>query len=106
MWIRFAIVATLLCMSALGAQPRLAPGDEVRPPLRQSRVKDQWWFSSRARISISRMWTREAAPVVALLYSPSTISRRPNSPRTQCGSQCGWLPSTKSTVISSIPSTP
>jgi hypothetical protein len=52
-----------------------------------------------------RMWAREAAPC-RLLYSPSTISRRPNFPRTQCGSQCGWLPSTKSTVISSVPSTP
>jgi hypothetical protein len=41
-----------------------------------------------------------------LLYSPSAISHRPNSPRTHCGSQCGWLPSTKSTVISSNPSTP
>jgi hypothetical protein len=41
-----------------------------------------------------------------IAHSPSTISRRPNSPRTQCGSQCGWLPSTKSTVISSVPSTP
>jgi hypothetical protein len=98
------IVATTLYVS-LGAQP--GPRTRVTKSGIAYDVQGQGpvvVLLTGANLDL-RMWAREAAPC-SLLYSPSTISRRPNSPRTQCGSQCGWLPSTKSTVISSVPSTP